>query len=280
MFEQLQQELQGKPFFTDKKVIIPQVAKLLKSVVQEYKDYAIAFSGGIDSTLLSFLAKERHLYSIGTANADDLLWVKKIATHFKWPVNIKTLTLEDAEQTIKEVISILHNNNVETNVVNIGVGCVAYSILKMAKEDGFSKVMTGLGAEEIFAGYQRHTSYGTDFNHIQEKLWEGLHLMEPRDLARDLAIAKSVKMEVIAPFLNKDLVTFAMQIDPHLKITKEQKKIILREAAIALGIPEEFAVRKKKAAQYGSKFDRLLLQLTHKAGFKLKKDYIASLTRE
>ena len=57
----------------------------------------------------------------------------------------------------------------------------------------------------------------------------------------------------------------------------EQEKKHFSEIAEDLGLPKKIAWRKKKAAQYGSKFDKALQRLMSKAGFKFKKDYLNSL---
>ena len=54
-------------------------------------------------------------------------------------------------------------------------------------------------------------------------------------------------------------------------------KLILRKIANELGLKKEFAFRKKRAAQYGSRFDRAILRLGKRKGFKYKKDYLKSL---
>ena len=46
-----------------------------------------------------------------------------------------------------------------------------------------------------------------------------------------------------------------------------------------LGVPNEFSNRKKKGAQYGSGFDKAILKLAKRNGFKLKKRYIERLMR-
>ena len=156
----------------------------------------------------------------------------------------------------------------------IGIGCVVYAVLEMAKKDNFKVVLGGLGAEEIFAGYERHRK---DLSKIHEECWNGLFTLEERDLARDLPISKFFNINLRAPFLDKELVKYSMLIPPELKANKQEKKIILRETAVELGIPREFAFRKKIAAQYGSKFDRAILKLSKKNGFKYRRDYLKSL---
>lgn len=112
---------------------------------------------------------------------------------------------------------------------------------------------------------------------MYEECWNGLKNIEERDVSRDEAIAEHFKIKTLLPFLNEDLVKIAMIIDPELKIKDDINKYILRETAVSLGLPKEYAFRKKIAAQYGSKFDRAILRLARKNKFKYKKDYLKSI---
>ena len=128
-----------------------------------------------------------------------------------------------------------------------------------------------MGSEEIFAGYERHNQA----ENIQEECWQGLKLMWSRDLVRDFNLAKELNIKIKTPFLDKELIEYAMKLPAEWKIVREKKKVILREVAEEfLG---EFAWRKKKAAQYGSCFDKAIAKLAKKNGFKLKKDWLDSL---
>ena len=99
--------------------------------------------------------------------------------------------------------------------------------------------------------------------------------MWDRDLVRDFNLAKELNIQIKTPFLDKDLIEYAMKLPGDWKIVEEKKKVILRE--IAEDFLGEFAWRKKKAAQYGSCFDKAISKLARKNGFKLKKDWIDSL---
>ena len=103
--------------------------------------------------------------------------------------------------------------------------------------------------------------------------------MWKRDLIRDFTIAKKLGLDLRTPFLDKDLVKASMNVHPMLKLDKDNKKIILREAAEFIGLKKEFAWRKKQAAQYGSNFVNGIEKLAKKNGFKLKKDYLQSLLK-
>ncbi|MDP1694053.1 MAG: asparagine synthase-related protein [Candidatus Woesearchaeota archaeon] len=276
MFEHLRPQLEGKPFLTNKEEIIAHLKILLKKAIQSKEKVGIAFSGGLDSSVLALLAPNCQLYTVGLENSSDVAWSIEVAQKIKKPITTKIISLVEAERIIKAVVHILQS----TDVTHVGIGCVVYAVLEMAKKDNIKVVYGGLGAEEIFGGYKRHIEYGKDLENIHEKLWEGLYGMEERDLARDLPIAQHFGIKLVAPFLNEELVTYAMQIDPTLKINNERRKIILQDTAFALGLPKVVAYRKKMAAQYSSKFDRALERLAKKKGFSLKKEYLKTILKK
>jgi len=239
------------------------------------KKFGIFFSGGIDSTLIAYVCKKNGAdficYSVGLENSKDLEWAKKTAKKLKLKLKTKTFSLDEAEKIIKNVAKILQT----PDVVNVGVGCVVYSAAALAKKDNMNVFFSGLGSEEIFAGYERHAHA----KNVNKECWKGLRNMHERDLIRDFKISQRLKIKILTPFLEDELIKFAMQIPGKYKINKENKKIILREIAEELGIPKEFAWRKKIAAQYGSGFDRAIKKLAKKNGFQYKKDYLEYLLR-
>lgn len=277
MFRELRLELENKPFLTDKGEIIRNLSELLIKAVKTDGKVGIAFSGGVDSSLIALIASKLkmdfRLYSVGLEGSKDIEKASELAIKMGWPLRIKKYTKDEALELIKKVVNILKTDD----PVKVGVGCVVYGVLELAKQDGIKTVLGGLGAEEIFAGYERHIRYGKDYEHVQEELWAGLNGLEERDLSRDDAIADYFGIKLKAPFLDDSLVRYAMQIDPKLKINKDEKKIILMETAVFLGLDKEYAFRKKMAAQYGSKFDRIIFRLAHKKGFKLKREFLRSL---
>ncbi len=275
MFEHLRPKLEGKPFLTNKEDIIVHLKILLKKTIQRKEKIGIAFSGGLDSSVLALLSPNCQLYTVGLENSADVQWSIQVAKELNKPIKTKIISLPEAERIIKEVVHILNS----TDVTHVGIGCVVYAVLEMAKQDNVKVVYGGLGAEEIFGGYKRHIDYGKDLVNIHEKLWEGLFGMEKRDLARDIPIAKHFGITLVAPFLNEDLVTYAMRIHPSLKINNKRRKIILQDTAFALGLPKDVAYRPKMAAQYSSKFDRALEKLAKKNGFALKKEYLQDLVK-
>ena len=259
-----------------KRNILSNRKRLKNSIIQAVKRripnklFGIFFSGGVDSTLIAHLCNRFDAtficYCVGLEGADDVEAAQKAAKDLGFPLRYKVLTVDEVEKILKKIKKILPNKD----IVSMGVGAVIYAAAQLARKDKVNVFFSGLGSEEIFAGYQRHA----EAKDVQAECWRGLNNMWQRDVKRDLAIAKSMKFKFLLPFLDEDVIKNAMGIDPHKKIAKKFKKVILRQVAEELGIPHAHAWRKKKAAQYGSKFDKAIKKLAKKYKFKYKKDYL------
>ena len=87
-----------KPSLKDKLIILPELQERIEHAIDiRVKDepFAIAFSGGVDSTTLAFLSqklgKQFHLYTVGVKGSPDVVAAKKVADYFSWPITIKEL---------------------------------------------------------------------------------------------------------------------------------------------------------------------------------------------
>ncbi|MDP2907184.1 MAG: asparagine synthase C-terminal domain-containing protein [Nanoarchaeota archaeon] len=240
--------------------------------------FGILFSGGVDSTLIAFVAKKlgksftcytTALEEQGLKKSEDLEYAEKIAKHLGFELKTIKLSLENAEAYIKKTVIITGKND----IVSVGVGATLVPACEQAQKDKVKIIFSGLGSEELFAGYERHEKA----KDVNKECLEGLKNIKERDLDRDEAIAKHYNLELKIPFLDKELIDYALKIPGELKIKDGIKKFILRKAAINIGLPEEYAMRKKRAAQYGSRIDNAILKLTKKKGLKYKKEYLESL---
>ena len=258
-----------------KKVLKEKLTSAIKKRIPRER-FGILFSGGVDSSFIAavckHLGKEFVCYTVGfqdeeTKEPDDIIEAKKVAKELRFELKYKVYNLEEAKSIIQKTVKILKQKD-KIDVVNVGVGSVVLAVIELAKEKYF---MGGLGSEEIFAGYERHDKA----ENPHEECWSGLKKMWSRDLVRDSTLAKELNVTIRTPFLDKELIEYAMQLPVEWKISEEEKKIILREVAEEfLG---EFAWRPKKAAQYGSCFDKAISKLARKEGFKLKKDWLGRL---
>jgi len=257
-----------------KELIKESLIKSIKKRANGLKKFGILFSGGIDSLLIALICKKLgcdfKCYTVGLENSKDLEWAERTALALNLKLKTLTLELDEAEQIIKRVIKILK----QTDVINIGVGSVLYAGINLAKEDSVNCLITGMGSDEMFGGYSRFENT----KDVNKECWSSLNNLF-KDLKRDFIIAKNQKTKLIMPFLDEAVIKSAMSIPSAYKINKGIRKYLLREIAVDLGLPKEFAFRKKTAAQYGSGIDKAISKLTKKNGFKYKKDYLKNLSK-
>ncbi len=264
----------NKSFEETKKVLEKILAKSIKSRAPG-KKFGILFSGGVDSTLLALLCRKLGLdfscYTGGIIESgrkmpDDILFAKKTAGNLGLDFKAKTIGLSEAEKYFSKIVPLIE----DSNVVKAGVGLPLFLACEKAKEDGVKVVFSGTGADELFAGYARFEA-GKGVNNDCLSL---LRRAFERDLYRDDVVCMANNTELRQPFLDRELVEFALSVPEKFKTAGNAKKIILRELAKGLGLPEKIAERKKTAAQYGSNSDWAIEKLAKKAKCKTKSEYL------
>ncbi len=238
------------------------------------KKFGVLFSGGIDSVFIAKVLKDlgydftcyaTALDDKNMGESHDLIAAQEAAKELGLKLKIKRLTVSDVKELVKDVVPLVEENN----VVKVGVALTLYSAASLAKEDNIKVIFSGLGSEELFAGYSRHK----DSNNINQECLSGLLKLYERDLYRDDVVAMKNNMEIRLPFLDTKLVEYSLSIPEHLKIDNSENKKILRNIAQEIGIPENLAKKKKVAAQYGSKMDRAIQRISEKEGLS-KSEYL------
>ncbi len=257
-----------------KKLIVDSVKNQVKNLDG---NVGILFSGGIDSTIIAFILKSLGvkftcycfgLDEPGLKEAEDIVWAKKVALELGFNLKIINVDLSGAEKLVHRTTKVLAG--MDNKVVHVGVGSVMIGVCDAAKKDKTVHLFSGLGSEELFAGYQRHEQS----DDINKECAHGLELMKKGDLVRDKLIADSEGVKFFVPFLDDKLVKYSLTVPGELKIKDDVKKYILRLVGVDLGLPKTIAFRKKKAAQYGSNMDKAIMKLAKKNGFKFKSHYL------
>jgi asparagine synthase (glutamine-hydrolysing) len=248
---------------------------LVKSVEKRtrgIKEVGILFSAGIDSTILAKIADDLGiktiLYCIGHENSIDIKFAKKTAQKMNLSLKTKIIDLDDVRNCLIPVLDAIE----EFNVMKIGVGMPAYIASEMAHEDGLKVMLSGQGADELFAGYNRYLGfYGEKGELTQEDLKKDILNLYHVNLQRDDAVTMANSIELRVPYLDLDIINTAMNIPMKYKINGKKDKLrkcILREVGAELGIPLNIVNRPKKAAQYGSGIHKMLKKVLKEDKYK------------
>ena len=251
--------------------------KFLKAVEKRVpeSDLGLLFSGGVDSTLIAAalkeLGKDFTAYTAGIQHGNvnaprDMDWAQEVAEEMNIKLEAYEADLEEVEKELPRIADWISSSSVVKN----GVALPFHMALKDSP-DSEQVIMSGLGSEQLYAGYHRQQGY------LNKECLSGLRSIFERDLYRDNVISFRNGRELRLPFLDHDLIEHALTIPEDYKVKDEYRKYVLRKAAEKLGVPEKVAWRGKTAAQYGSNFDKAIDRLSRDKGFDHKQEYLNSL---
>jgi asparagine synthase (glutamine-hydrolysing) len=238
----------------------------VETFVKDNEKVVIAFSGGVDSSILAKtckdLGKQVYLVTIGFPGSHDLLFSLSISralglssTHIAYEI-----VQGDLNNIIRQVKSTLTCNNL-SHIEN----CVAfYQISKVINNNRLgNSFLTANGFDELFCGYDRYRSYYPQGEvainqYMEEKLANEAHMM--KEIAE---VISELGMISLQPFLSEPFIKFSKNIPLEYKITGSNdllRKHILREIALKIGVPRESALHPKKAIQYGSNIHKFIVK--------------------
>lgn len=225
---------------------------------------AVAFSGGLDSSLLAKvcqdLGKQITLMTVGFADSLDIRFSKEIAAKMGLKQNTFEIDHRNFQNDSQYVRGLINCGNI-SHIEN----CIAYFyISRLAKQNGLNVMLSANGCDELFCGY---SSFRIAYNNGEVAIMKMMDekIVNEFDLMQEIAVvAREFGMQVRQPFLTSKFIEFAktIPIDQKIKGSDDMKrKHILREVAILIGIPEESAMKPKKALQYGSSIHRYFKKL-------------------
>jgi asparagine synthase (glutamine-hydrolysing) len=221
----------------------------LKEACDSCQGEIISLSGGLDSTILAYFLKEKKPKAITIISKDfaasDLTYCQIASKEFELPLVIIRVETVEILEAIKGTISILKN----FNDIEIRNNIVMYLAIKWAKNHGFNRIITGDGADELFAGYSFLVKKPED--QIEKEIKRISSIMHfPTQ-----KIGEFFGVTVESPFLDKKIIELANNIPANLKIKTEKDrkygKWILRKT-FEKKIPPQIVWRDKSPMQDGS----------------------------
>lgn len=236
--------------------------------VKESKIMGVSFSGGVDSSLLAKITKDLGydviLLTMGFEDSHDVEFSKTMAKILGIRHEIELISEKTFPDVAKKISDMINVDNLSWNE-----NCIAfYYVAKLAKKHNISKVITANGIDELFCGYNSYRDFIPEGEEaviglMKEKLDNEIRMMKTVN-----HITSEFGVQIVQPFLSEKFIEFAKTIPLEHKIKDKDdlaRKHIIRKLALSIGVPEESALKQKKAMQYGS--------LIHKNFLKVKKTW-------
>ena len=234
------------------------------------EEVGVAFSGGIDSSLLAKICKDSGkkttLLTVSFADQREITISNQISKRMELQIVQEVVSLEDLNQNLKKVLSIIEYERI-AHLEN----CVCfYHVFKLASEHGVNIVLSANGMDELFCGYHRYREYFTVSKESLSDLMSNLVQVAKKDKEEIEKIGDLFGIRYLCPFLSENFIDFARKIPMSLKIKNDDddlRKHVLREVALNVGVPRSAAMRPKKAFQYSSGMHRSIIKLAKSQGF-------------
>jgi len=215
-------------------------------------------SGGLDSSIIAALAaraisRPLKTFSIGTAGSPDLAAARAVAEYIGSCHHELIFTANDLAKILPRVIYQLESADVDL----VRSAMPTHFAATLARRH-VKAVLTGEGADELFAGYTYHHAYARKPRALADEITRSLGAMHNINLQRVDRITMAQGLEARTPFLDRDLIDFAQSIPASLKMKivdetthETTEKWILRKACEDL-LPADVVWRKKAQFDEGT----------------------------
>lgn len=225
--------------------------------VSGHSKVAVAFSGGLDSSVVARCARDKTKVLACTAfvrGSRDSRSAEQGAAALGIELMTTELTKDLVDSELNEMTL-----GFQPTLMDRSLWCIYYAVARTASRAGAEKILLGQLSDELFGGYAKYESALASHGKGQAADCMDMDIEEymTRGIARDTN-ACSAWLEPGFPFTEKAVVEFGRSIPVSYKIRDGVRKAVLREAASILGVPEELASAAKKAAQYSSGIQKIV----------------------
>ena len=244
------------------KQLLSEMENAVKDTVTD-KKVGIAFSGGVDSTLLAKLVKDMghdiHLLTIGFQDSHDINFAKEVNQILNFSHSISEIEPEKFKEVSDKIHQIIKSDNLSWNENSIAF----YYVAELAQKNGLKTVVTANGIDELFCGYNSYREAIETGEDEVVKMMNDKLKNEGEMMAAINTVTAEFGVKMVQPFLSSSFVDYAKRIPVSEKIhgpDDMKRKHVIRELAMDYGVPEVAAQKQKKALQYGSQIHKSLLK--------------------
>lgn len=222
--------------------------------------YGVLLSGGLDSSIVSAVAKryaarrvetdntreawwpQLHSFAVGLKGAPDLEAARKVADYIGTVHHEINFTIQEGLDALRDVIYYIETYDVTT----VRASTPMYLLARVIKSMGIKMVLSGEGADEIFGGYL-YFHKAPNAQAFHEECVRKISKLHMYDCLRANKSLSAWGVEGRVPFLDKEFMDVAMRINPEAKMSKNEKmeKWVLRKAFEDM-LPESVAWRQKE----------------------------------
>lgn len=222
--------------------------------------YGVLLSGGLDSSVISAVAKlyaakrvetdstqaawwpQLHSFAVGLKGAPDLEKARLVAEHIGTVHHEINYTIQEGLDAIRDVIYFIETYDVTT----VRASTPMYLLARVIKSMGIKMVLSGEGADEVFGGYLYFHKAPTP-QAFHEETVRKLSKLYMYDCLRANKSLAAWGVEGRVPFLDKEFLDAAMRINPAVKMCPGRtiEKKVVRDAFASL-LPESVAWRQKE----------------------------------
>ena len=233
------------------------VEKSVKDRAVGTRKVCVAFSGGLDSSILARCASKFTKVIAVSAYAPGSLDMTKART----AAVALGLEFEACELEKPKVASELAALDLPfpPSSMDRSLWCIYSVTSRRAAELGADLIMLGQMADELFGGYAKYEKAARTggLDAAKRLMSEDVMGCAVRGFIRDEA-ACSRWLEPRFPFAEESLMKLGLSLPTSFKLIGGERKAVLREAARLLGVPEGLSDSPKKAAQYSSGVSKLV----------------------
>jgi asparagine synthase (glutamine-hydrolysing) len=251
-----------RPFDGTENDALPAIKTTLREAV--YKrlladvPVGVSLSGGLDSSIVTALAREEteqlHSFAVGVEGSSDLAAARQMSEYLDTIHHEYIYSTQDMVEALPDVL--YHLESFDPALVRSAIP--NYFLAKLASEH-VKVILTGEGADEVFAGYDYLAQYETP-EELQDEMLYITNALHNTNLQRADRMSMAFGLEARVPFLDVRSVSLAMGIPADWKLHYERAPKALLRKSFADDLPDEIVNRPKEKFSMGAGSSNLITQ--------------------